>query len=234
MSQVIAYIRRSQEKRGQKWSLARQESTIKQFCEVHQLQIVEIFTETESGMKDDRVELKKALNIAENLQIPVIVSSVSRLGRKLSKLASIIENPQLKVICCDVGLTTSFLQLAIHSIFAAEERSKISRRTKEGISAARQKAEAAGLKFEIGNPRWSEAHCLPAAWEAKRAVGSATALKYGGLISGFRQLQMSWNSIAKELNNADYPTATGRGRWTHISVKRIHDRFIKEQGRLTF
>jgi DNA invertase Pin-like site-specific DNA recombinase len=226
---VIAYTRRSQDKRGQKHSINRQIEEIEQFAKTNDLIVVEWFSETASGMKDDRAELSKAIKMAERSGSAIIVSSVSRLGRKLSKLAEIIENPNVSIICADIGMTANFLQVCIMSIFAAEERNLLSKRTKQGIRAARNKAIAEGKDFKIGNPVWDKEHCLPSAWEANRRRGAATAIRLGGLIRNLRtHTGMSFASIARELNSINYPTPSGTGKWYSASVNSIYSRFMKE------
>lgn len=229
IKEVIAYTRRSQDKKGQKHSIKRQTDIIESFAAANQLKVIDWFSETESGMKDDRQELAKAITKAEKTGAAIIVSSVSRLGRKLSKLAQIIENPNINVICADLGMTANFLQVCIMSIFAAEERNMLAKRTKEGIAAARSKAIAEGRKFNIGNPDWEREDCLPAAWEAARAKGRATAIRLGGLIHRYREhLNMSYGQIAKELNAIGYDTPSGKGLWYAKSVIRVHKRFVQE------
>ncbi len=230
MSQeVIAYTRRSQDKRGQKHSIERQEREIKRFAKSNDLIITNWFSETESGMNDDRIELAKAVSLSEKSGSPLIVSSASRLGRKLSKVALIVESPNMKVICCDLGMSASFLQIMIASLFAAEEKNLLSKRTAQGIAAARAKAEAEGRPFLIGNPVWDRVDCLPAAWEMNRARGTATAIRLGGLIHKMKEMGMSYPSIARELNSLRYQTPSGKGSWYQSSVYRIHKRFIKER-----
>jgi len=225
--ELIAYCRRSGS-RGQKWSIARQEEQILSFASSNGLTVKEWFSETASGMNDEREELAKAIETAIKFGLPLIVSSVSRFGRKLSKLAEIIENPNLQIICADIGMTANFLQVCIMSIFAAEERNLLSRRTKQGLQAARNKAIAEGRRFNIGNPVWERDDCLPEAWRVNRAKGRATALIYGGLINKLRDLGYSYQAISRELNEIKYKTPSGKGRWYAKSAINIHKRYLKE------
>jgi len=227
-SQLIAYTRRSQGKRGQKHSIARQEEEILSFAQRNGMKVKEWFSETASGMKDDREQLAAAISKAEKLGLPLVVSSVSRFGRKLSKLAEIIENPNLTIICADIGMTANFLQVCIMSIFAAEERNLLSKRTKAGLMAARNKALAEGREWKIGNPVWQREDCLPEAWRVNRGKGRATALMYGSLINRMKDLGYSYQAISRELNEIKYKTPSGNGRWYAKSVINIHRRYIQE------
>lgn len=221
---VSIYLRRSQKEKGQKHSLARQEAQIKSFCKLHGLVIDQVWEETESGMKDSRPVLSACLSYSKTMDNqPIVISSVSRLGRKLSTLARYFEDPNLSIIVAELGLSASFLQLSIHSIFASEERRRLASRTKAGMAAAK----AANPELKFGNPRPLEA-ALPAAWEACRMKGKATVKRYGDFIVHLRNDGNSWAQIAKALNTMRIPTPSGKSAWNRSSVRYICKARTKE------
>ena len=98
---VIAYIRRSSDNR-QQYSLEAQEAYIQDFCERNNLIVSIAFTETKSGKNMDRPEWKKCLSLAKKTGYPIIVKSLSRLGRNAGSVINTLT--EQKVIVADRGL----------------------------------------------------------------------------------------------------------------------------------
>ncbi|WP_253295987.1 recombinase family protein [Enterococcus raffinosus] len=117
-----------------------------------------IFSEKDSGGKDDRIELRKMLKTAKRLSskgkdVSVVVYKIDRLTRKMSTLSNIINE------LCDHGITFVSLQenIVANSLlgrficqaigFVAEmELDNIRTRTKDGLRKARERGS------KLGNP----------------------------------------------------------------------------------
>lgn len=114
-----------------------------------------IYTEYVSGMKQNKVELNKILNIIKEGDT-LAVTELSRLTRSTKQLCDIIEtvkNKQIKLIIKDSitidctngtldAMTNAFL--LITGVFAELERNMISDRTKSGLSNAKAKGKKLG------------------------------------------------------------------------------------------
>lgn len=147
---IYGYIRVSTDRQ----TVENQRYEIKRFCEVNGLQVDKWISETISGAKDvNKRRLGQLLNGVQKDDI-IICSEISRLGRSLFMIMSILNH------CMDVGakvwtikdnyrlgddITSKVLAFAF-GLSAEIERRLISQRTKEAL--ARKKAE--GVK--LGRP----------------------------------------------------------------------------------
>ena len=147
---IYGYIRVSTDRQ----TVENQRYEIKRFCEVNGLQVDKWISETISGAKDvNKRRLGQLLNGVQKDDI-IICSEISRLGRSLFMIMSILNH------CMDVGakvwtikdnyrlgddITSKVLAFAF-GLSAEIERKLISQRTKEAL--ARKKAE--GVK--LGRP----------------------------------------------------------------------------------
>lgn len=112
-----------------------------------------IFSEYESGTKEDRTELKRLLNIVQEGDT-IISTEVSRITRSTKQLCEIIQfskNKKIKLILgtfvvdCTKELdpmTEGMLKMM--GVFAELERNIISQRVKSGIVNARAKGKTIG------------------------------------------------------------------------------------------
>lgn len=218
MKPVIAYYRRSQDKKGQKHSIAAQQIKIASFVASNGLEIVAEYQDTASGKRDDREGLLQAVAHAKKIQAPLIVLRVDRLGRKLSTLATYFEDSSLKVIVAELGMTADFLTLSVLSCVAAANVRTLSKRTKEGLAAAKAKGVV------LGNPRIDEARVKSN--EANRRRGNGTAEKYGALIVSLRDSGLSYDKVARSMTDMGIPTPSGKPVWNGRSVQNIYKKVI--------
>lgn len=112
-----------------------------------------IYLEYESGMKTNRAELSKMLNIVKSGDI-VIATEVSRITRSTKQLCDIIEFAKDKHIKLVLGsfvvdcakeldpMTEGMLKMM--GVFAELERNMISQRVKSGMENARAKGKTIG------------------------------------------------------------------------------------------
>ena len=213
--QVVAYYRRSQDKKGQRHSLNAQRDGIETFCANNSLDIIAEFQDTQSGKDDNRVGLQNAVALAKIKGIPVIVLRVCRLGRKLSSLAALFEDSNLKIIIAELGMTADFLTCSILAATSAASVRTLSKRTKEGLAAAKKRGVI------LGNPNITTT-ALPKSNEANRARGKATVAKYGELIVSLRDGGLSWRKVASKLTDIGIPTPSKRGVWNNKTVANIY------------
>mgnify|MGYP003122195444 CR=1 FL=1 len=209
---VIAYHRRSTDK-GQKHSISRQRDAIEKFIRANDLTLVTTFEETASGSNMNRDELKKALALSAKIKAPIIVSSLSRLGRNAGEVIALMDEQE--IIVADRGLSCSKMVLSILAVIDQNERERISQRTRDGMASAKKR----GVVF--GNPKILEAQAL-----SRKAIvegADAFALVMADLIVPLLNAGRSANSVATQLNDLEIKTRRG-GRWTHRTVLNIVDR----------
>ena len=141
--------------------------------ELHDLGVKEdshIYWEYESGMKDDRVELQKLLNIVKDGDT-IITTEVSRLTRSTKHLCEILQFVQDKKLILNIG--GSFIvdcsqgkmdpmtegMIKMWGVFAEMERNIISQRVISGM----RNAAAKGAK--IGRPRTTKGSLPDKFWK---------------------------------------------------------------------
>lgn len=213
---VVAYYRRSQKKKGQKHSIQAQQDSVRSFSKTNNLHIIAEYEDTASGKIDEREGLLKAVAHAKKQNIPLVILRVDRLGRKLSTLASYFEDSNLTIYIAELGMQADLMTVSIMAVMAAQESKLISKRTKEGLQAAK----ARGVKLGSPNPIKTS---LPQAWKATKAKGNATVAKYGELIVSLREHGLSYAKIADKLIMMGIPTPSGKSRWWNaMTVMRLY------------
>jgi DNA invertase Pin-like site-specific DNA recombinase len=149
MSKVYGYCRCSTDENKQ--DITRQVRELKEMGAAPET----IFTEYISGMKENKVEFQKLLNVIQAGDT-LAVTELSRLTRSTRQLCDIIETVKQKqirliikdsiTIDCTSGsmdpMTAAFLQIT--GVFAELERNMISERTKSGMKNARAKGKQIG------------------------------------------------------------------------------------------
>jgi len=144
----IGYVRVSTAKQGQSGlGLEAQVADLQRFAKD---QLLTTYTEVESGKKDDRPELSKALKQCKQTGATLLVAKLDRLSRSLTFISQ-LQDSGAKFKCCDMPEANEML-LQIMGVFAQHERKIASERTKKGLQAAK----ARGVK--LGNPSADSAH----------------------------------------------------------------------------
>ena len=215
-NEVIAYYRRST-KNGQIHSLEAQQLEVEEFCRKQGLKIIETFQETESGKSIERPILQQAIKTANAKKIPIVILRLDRLGRTASEIIDLAF--QQKLIIAEHGIQ-EYDRFAINlmATFAEKERELISKRTKQGLQAAK----ARGVK--LGNPNLRQAQQVSAQKQRQQAL--LFAQKMQSLFGTFSQLNNQ--DLADSLNEWSIPTRSGRGKWHPEMVRRVRNRISRD------
>ena len=206
---VIAYVRRSSDNR-QQYSLEAQKGYILEFCKKNGLFVVAWYEETKTAKNMDREQWKSCLTAATKKGHPIIVKSLSRLGRNASEVIGLLDKQ--KVIVADRGLECDRLTLNLLAVIDQNELERISERTRLGL----QRAKAAGKK--LGNP--SPEKSLKKGRQTVQNKADRFAQKMAPIIRPMIDTGMSQKGIADALNALEIPTQRD-GSWTNTSVRRL-------------
>jgi DNA invertase Pin-like site-specific DNA recombinase len=208
----VAYYRVSTDKQGRSGlGLEAQRDAVTNYLDGGPWTLVGEFTEIESGKRNDRPELEKALSACKRQKAKLIIAKLDRLGRNLAFIAALMESG-VEFVAVD---TPHANKLTVHILAAVaqHEREMISERTKAALAAAKRRGT------RLGNPNLSKA--------AKRGVAAlkANARQFAANIRPIIEEIMragatSHNAIATELNKRNVKTARG-GTWTHVQVGAI-------------
>lgn len=205
----VAYYRVSTQKQGQSGlGLEAQKVAVRAFLD--DADLIDDFTEVESGNREDRPELAKAIETALAYGAKLIVAKLDRLTRDPGFLYK-LRDSGVNFICADMPEANK-LTIGILALVAEQEREAISQRTKAGLAAAKARG------IQLGTPE----NLTPEAAEKGRAMGRAEharklleakmrvlpiieRLRLDGHTTGY--------ALAKELNRLSVPTITGKGKW---------------------
>ena len=148
----VAYYRVSTDKQGQSGlGLEAQQNAVDMFIKSkgEDARLLASFIEVESGKRDNRLELAKALELAKSRKATLIIAKLDRLSRKAAFLLNLKDaGVDFHALDCPEMNT---LTLCVMAGFAQHEREVISARTKSALAAARDR----GVK--LGNPQGAAA-----------------------------------------------------------------------------
>jgi DNA invertase Pin-like site-specific DNA recombinase len=175
-------------------------------------EVVGEFIEIESGANGDRPELRKAIELARKTGATLLVSKLDRLSRKVSFIASLMDDPKLSFRVASMPYADKF-QLHIYAALAEQERDFISKRTK----AALREAQARGQKLGGLRDKTMRRN------EVLKANADARAKKLEGIVLPLKEANASLRDIAEALNSAGLAAPRG-GHWHPTSVARLLER----------
>ena len=210
MQPLVAYHRVSTAAQGRSGlGLEAQRAAVEAFANAEGFEIVESFTEIETGKGSDaldrRPKLKAALKAAKKFKCQVVVAKLDRLSRDVAFIAGLMSQ-RVPFIVTALGRNVDPFTLHIYAALAEQERRMISQRTSAGLQAAK----ARGVK--LGNQQVADANRA----EAK--------IRAEALRPVLRELAgQSANAIAKTLNARGVPTPTG-SPWSAVTVIRVQKR----------
>jgi DNA invertase Pin-like site-specific DNA recombinase len=171
------------------------------------------YVETESGKRNDRPELTKALEHARLTGATLLIAKLDRLSRDAHFLIG-LQKAGVAFVACDMPEANA-LTVGIMALVAQQEREAISRRTKEALAAAK----ARGVKLGCPN---GAAHLRKyggaAGVEAIKANADKRAAGLAATIASIKSEGVtSARGVAKALNERGIVTARG-GQWSASTV----------------
>ena len=206
---VIGYCRVSTDKQGSNgYGLDAQATLLAAYCEANGYELLTITTDVVSGSKTDQMH-GRAVAIAaieSGVADALLVRALDRATRSqldAAKLYDRAERNGWRLLDCnkaDSGDPSQRLLADIRIAVAAEERRKISERTKEGLAKARQKGK------RLGRPPQVDAAM------AKRIVRMRM------------RNRLSANAIADRLTAEGEPAPGGGSKWHHSTVRDVFAR----------
>jgi DNA invertase Pin-like site-specific DNA recombinase len=167
-------------------------------------EIIAEFTEIETGKGADaldrRPQLKAALKAAKKHRCEVAVAKLDRLSRDVAFISGLMAQ-RVPFVVTALGRNVDPFTLHIYAALAQQERAMISRRTKEGLAAAKARGVKLG-RDDIGDANHDAA--------AARDAGLEVALRETAHLSSRR--------AAAEIENR------GLGTISYQTVKRARAR----------
>lgn len=209
---IVAYIRVSTSSQGRSGlGLEAQFATIGSYAAQNDGQIIETYREVESGRKNDRPELAKALAHARKAKATLVIARLDRLGRDAAFLLQLQASP-VRIVVADQPHIDKMM-FGILAVFAESERDAISKRTKAALAAAK----ARGTK--LGNNPGAD---LSKASAARSAASKAHASNVVPIIDSIERAgAKTLAEIAEALTARGIKTPRGNDNWSPMQVSRI-------------
>jgi DNA invertase Pin-like site-specific DNA recombinase len=220
----VCYYRVSTARQGKSGlGLDAQRAAVAAYLNGGNWQIVEEFTEIESGKNSDRPALDKALAAARLHRAALVVSKMDRLTRNVAFLSRLLEAgvdvrfadlPQIE------GATGRFMVQMMVSV-AELEAGMISARTKAALAQAKKRGVVLG-GYRGAKPT-AKMRARSTAVLQQRA--DARAADIGPTVKALQAAgATSLRAIAAGLNEQGIPTAKGNGQWSAVQVARVLER----------
>jgi DNA invertase Pin-like site-specific DNA recombinase len=211
----VAYFRVSTDKQGKSGlGLDAQRHAVEQYLNGGSWSLIGEFTEIESGKRNERPELVKALTACKRNKAKLVIAKLDRLSRNLAFIATLMDSG-VEFVAVD-NPHANKLTIHILAAVAQHEREMIAQRTKDALQAAKARGVV------LGNPKLADVR--------DRAVASlkVEADRFARNIAPIiREIQSSGvashRGIARALNSRGIATARG-GEWTAVQVAAILDR----------
>lgn len=208
----VAYYRVSTTKQGiNGLGMDAQRNAVMNYLNGGNWKLVAEFAEVETGKRNDRQELAKAIAACRQEHATLVIAKLDRLARNAAFLLN-LRDSGVDFIAVDMPHADKFT-VGIMALVAEKERDMISQRTKDGLAAAKRR----GTK--LGNPRPMQA--VKRAVEANQKRAGAYALNLAPVIKEIQKAHVaSLRGIAQCLNARGFKTPNGKA-FAAQSVKNL-------------
>ena len=226
MVKIVAYYRVSTARQGKSGlGLAAQKEAVKRHLGPD-VQPIATYEETESGKRNDRPELRKALDHCRRANATLVIAKLDRLARSARFLLELID-AGVQVIFCDVpqlsGPQGRFMLTSLAAV-AELEGALISQRTKDALAAAKARGKVLGARPGASPlTAYLREHGNKAALAGKTRVANARAESWRGIIEALVEDGLGNTAIARTLNGRGENSVKG-GAWTATGVRRLRVR----------
>ncbi len=218
----IAYYRVSTAK--QDLGLEAQREIVSQWINSKGGTLIASYSEKESGKRNDRPELEKALAECRRESATLLIAKLDRLSRNIAFIFELKESG-VDFQSCDLP-DFNTLTLGIFATMAQYERELISSRTKAALAQLKEK----GVKLGRPNATFTEEMRSKALTKRQKAARSNEANKkaFAAIKFAIDSGSMTLNALAKYLNDNGFKTASD-GIWRGNQVKRLIETMKSEQ-----
>src|SRR3954454_1949690 len=216
---VITYYRVSTAGQGRSGlGLDAQRAEVARYCQNRSCDVLAEYQDVESGKRNERPALGKALHHAKVTGATLVVAKMDRLSRNAAFLLT-LRGSRAKFVAAD-NPDVNDMTVGILAVVAEGEREAIATRTREALQAAK----ARGVR--LGNPNGAAAlrraaKGNTAALAAIRRGADGHASEIAPIIDHLRaEGRQSLRELASALNERHIRTPRG-GAWHPTSVKNL-------------
>lgn len=215
----VAYYRVSTERQGRSGlGLDAQRKAVADYLNGGSWTVAAEFTEVESGSRDDRPELAKAIKACRLYGAKLVIAKLDRLSRDVHFLTG-LEKAGIRFVAADMPEAN---EMVVHmmAVVAQAERKMISARTKAALAAAKARGQKLG-GLRPNSPVLTAEHARKGG-EVRRARAESRAADLAPTIAELQaQGVTSFGALARALTERGIPTARGGRIWQAVQVARV-------------
>ena len=174
------------------------------------------YVEIESGKKNDRPQLARALAEAKRIGAVLLIAKLDRLARNVAFIANLLE-AGVEIAAADMPEANRFL-LHVMAAVAEHEAQAISDRTRAALAAA--KARGVALGWSMPRRAGEQRHAARKGAERNARKADQHAANVLPVIRQIAARGASLRQIADELNTRGIKTARG-GLWYAATVRNV-------------
>jgi DNA invertase Pin-like site-specific DNA recombinase len=206
----VSYIRVSTAEQGQSGlGLEAQRQAVNEYVSRVSCEVIDQFVEVESGSRNDRPQLKAAIDLCKRQKATLIIAKLDRLARNVAFISTLMESG-ISFLAAD-NPHANKLMLHMLAAFAEHERDQIRARTKAALAAARARGVVLG---RYGREVLSKQN---------RAKAAELARRLAPVITDLHRQRITFKEMARIMNERCIPTARGK-RWHAATVHRLFHR----------
>jgi DNA invertase Pin-like site-specific DNA recombinase len=163
-------------------------------------QLIDQYTETESGNDNERPQLDAAINAAKAHSAKLLIAKLDRLSRNVRFIFSLKES-EVDFLAIDIPEMNT-LTVGMMAVIAQHERETIAARTKAALEVKKRQG------FKLGTPEnlTDEARQKSLEVRTKNAFSNKANRQAAELIIMYREKGMPYCTIADRLNANGYRT----------------------------
>jgi DNA invertase Pin-like site-specific DNA recombinase len=219
-TKFVSYLRVSTSRQGRSGlGLEAQREAVKQFIAMRGGKLIAPeFVEVESGKRNDRPQLEKALKRCRATGATLVVAKLDRLSRNAGFLFN-LRDSEVQFVAADMP-DANTMTVGVMAVVAQHEREAISQRTKAALAAAKARGKV------LGNPQNGVDNIADYSRKgvaAKQAKAVKAAERVREAFEALIAENLTLTAIAARLNGDSVTTSRG-ATWTATAVKRALQR----------
>lgn len=214
----VSYLRVSTDRQGKSGhGLEAQRAAVAGYLNGGSWTLINEFVEVESGKRDDRPELAKALALCRVHDATLVIAKLDRLSRDAHFLLS-MQKAGVRFVAADMPFADNFT-VGLMAMVAQKERETISANTKAALKAAKDRgAKLGGLRE--GQVLTDDMRAAGRAARTDKA--NARAVDLAPVIAELRVAGVTTlSAIAKALTQRGIRTPRGKDVWSEVQVSRL-------------
>lgn len=213
----VSYLRVSTQRQGKSGlGLEAQREAVANYLNGGRWSLVEEVVEVESGKRNDRPELQRALSLCRVHRAKLLIAKIDRLARNVHFISGLME-AGVEFEAVDLPQANK-LTVHVLAAIAEHEAAAISARTKAALAAAKARGKRlGGYRWNIGSVASkgnSESARVRAELSRNRAADVLTMIR-----AIDPNAELTLRQIAAALNERGITTARG-GQWSAVQVQR--------------